>query len=102
MIDCGDDSGLVGVCTVSARAFLAGGGWMDRQQIGLKLVLEALGRELRLDDFPSRLSLQKTIYLVQAAGVDLGYSYSWYLRGPYSSALTRDAFALKAELARNA
>jgi len=74
---------------------------MDRQQIGLKLALDALGRELTLEDFAGRLALQKTIYLVQAAGVDLGYSYGWYLRGPYSAGLTRDAFAIKAELARD-
>src|SRR5262245_35544812 len=73
---------------------------MDRQQIGLKLALDALGHALDLADFDRRLILQKTVYLVQAAGVHLGYSYRWYLRGPYSSELTRDAFALQAELAR--
>jgi hypothetical protein len=75
---------------------------MDRQQIGLKLALDALGHELDLAHFDRRLVLQKTIYLVQAARVDLGYAFHWYLRGPYSPALTRDAFALKAELTQNA
>ncbi len=77
------------------------GGHMDRQQIGLKLMLDALGHDLDLSSFPSRLVLQKTVYLVQAAKVDLGYTFRWYLRGPYSSGLTRDAFALKAELTQN-
>ena len=75
---------------------------MDRQQIGLKLALDALGQGVSLSDFDSRLILQKTIYLAQAAQVDLGYSFSWYLKGPYSPGLTRDAFALKAELAQSA
>jgi uncharacterized protein YwgA len=71
---------------------------MDRQQIGLKLTLDALGRRLQLNDFSNRLKLQKTIYLAQAAGVQLGYQFGWYLRGPYSPGLTRDAFAIDAEL----
>jgi len=75
---------------------------MDRQQIGLKLALNALGQDLDLSSFDQRLILQKTIYLVQAANVDLGYSFHWYLRGPYSPALTRDAFGVQAELTQNA
>jgi hypothetical protein len=75
---------------------------MDRQQIGLKLSLDALGLPARLDSFPDRLTLQKAVYLAQAAGVQLGYSYNWYLRGPYSPALTRDAFAVVAELNQGA
>ena len=70
---------------------------MDRQQIGLKLALDALGQELDLSSFDPRLALQKTIYLAQATGVDLGYTFAWYLRGPYSPGLTRDVFALQAE-----
>jgi hypothetical protein len=70
---------------------------MDRQQIGLKLTLKALDLPLRLDGFDDRMAIQKTIYLCQAAGVHLGYRYNWYLRGPYSPDLTRDAFALHAQ-----
>ncbi len=72
---------------------------MDRQQIGMKLTLEALGIPFRLDTFNDRLILQKAIYLAQAGGIQLGYSYRWYLRGPYSTGLTRDAFSVKAEIA---
>jgi hypothetical protein len=75
---------------------------MDRQRIGLKLALDALGRDLALSSFDDRLVLQKEVYLVQAAKIELGYAFHWYLRGPYSPALTRDAFALKAELPQNA
>src|SRR5262249_50155808 len=75
---------------------------MDRQQIGLRLTLDALGVPARLNIFSDRLILQKAVYLAQAAGVQLGYSYNWYLRGPYSPALTRDAFAVVAELNQGA
>jgi uncharacterized protein YwgA len=45
-----------------------------------------------LETFRERLKLQKTVYLLQAFGIYLGYSYNWYLYGPYSPDLTRDAF----------
>jgi uncharacterized protein YwgA len=70
---------------------------MDRQQIGLKLTLDALAIRFSLDTFTDRMALQKVIYLCQAASVHLGYRYNWYLRGPYSPDLTRDAFDLKAK-----
>jgi uncharacterized protein YwgA len=69
---------------------------MDRQQIGLKLALDVLGLPLVLDTFGDRMTIQKEIYLSQAAGIHLGYRYNWYLRGPYSPDLTRDAFELRA------
>ena len=71
---------------------------MDRQQIGLKLTLDAIGLPARLDSFSDRLVLQKSLYLSQVAGVQLGYNFNWYLRGPYSPALTRDAFTIVEEL----
>ncbi len=45
-------------------------------------------------NFDSRLVLQKTVYLMQQFGLNIGYSFSWYLRGPYSPNLTRDAYEL--------
>ena len=72
---------------------------MDRQQISLKLALDALGESLALESFDERMALQKIIYLTQHAGVHLGYRYNWYLRGPYSPELTRDAFEMKSSLA---
>ena len=70
---------------------------MDQRQIGAWLVFDRLGVPLKVDDFGCRLILQKSMYLAQASGVDLGYHYQWYLRGPYSPGLTRDAFAIAAE-----
>ncbi len=70
---------------------------MDRRQIAAVLALERLSIPLRLDTFEYRLLAQKVLYLAQAGGLGIGYPYSWYLRGPYSSALTRDLFASQAD-----
>ena len=70
---------------------------MDRQQIGVKLAIEGLGRTLKVDGFDDRLILQKTVYLAQAKGVHLGYYYKWYLHGPYCSSLTKDLYAIDSE-----
>lgn len=71
---------------------------MDRQQIGMKLVIDAIDLPFRLCTFDDRLILQKAVCLAQASGVDLGYDFNWYLRGPFSPALTRDAFAVSTQL----
>jgi uncharacterized protein YwgA len=72
---------------------------MNRGRILLKLVLDEAGAGgLSLDTFADRLSLQKRIYLIQLTGIDFGYRYNWYLRGPYCPPLTRDAFLLKDEV----
>ena len=68
---------------------------MNRRQIALKLVMSQLGIPPTLDSFDDRLILQKKIYLAQQAGVDLGYHYYWYLRGPYSRALVGDAYDME-------
>ena len=67
---------------------------MDNQQIGLMLALKQLGMDLKIESFNDRLVLQKSVMLIQKAGVNLGYSYNWHLRGPYSPGLTSDAFAI--------
>ena len=45
-----------------------------------------------MDSFSNRLKLQKYIYLLQTFGIDVGYSFSWYIYGPYSTQLTRTGF----------
>ena len=67
---------------------------MNRRQISTLLALKELGIEPKLDLFRDRLVLQKTVYLAQVAGCDLGYFYGWYLHGPYCSALAKDMFAV--------
>lgn len=67
---------------------------MDERQIGLALALKEVGINSNVADFASRLILQKAVYLLEEAGIRLGYSFNWYLRGPYSPSLTRDLFDL--------
>ena len=46
------------------------------------------------EDFDQRLILQKTVYLLQAFGLFLGYRFNWYLRGPYCVSLARHGYEL--------
>jgi uncharacterized protein YwgA len=71
---------------------------MDRQQIGVKLTIEGLKLPFIIDGFEDRLILQKAVYLAQAAGVNLGYYYHWYLYGPYSPSLTQDEYAIDMDI----
>jgi uncharacterized protein YwgA len=54
-------------------------------------VLRRVGR-FSINKFQDRLRVQKSVYLLQAFGIYLGYNFNWYLYGPYSPALARDAF----------
>ena len=71
---------------------------MNRRQISLQLALDQTSIKLDLSSFDKRLVIQKLVYLIQQKGVHLGYSFNWYLRGPYCPGLTEDAFNLEAEL----
>ena len=71
---------------------------MNTSQVVLKLLLDAIGQPLKLDTFDDRFMIQKKTYLTQLTGIDLAYRFGWYLRGPYSRELTRDAFRLKEQL----
>jgi hypothetical protein len=51
--------------------------------------LRELGLRPTVRTFSDRKKLQKLVYLVQAVGTDLNFSYSWYLHGPYSPELTQ-------------
>jgi len=46
------------------------------------------------ENFDQRLILQKTVYLLQAFGLFLGYRFNWYLRGPYSVEVARHGYEL--------
>ena len=74
---------------------------MNTGRIILKLVLDEMGLDssnLPLDTFSERLCMQKKVYLVQVAGLDLGYRYNWYHHGPYCPSLTQNVFTLKDEI----
>jgi len=46
-----------------------------------------------LDEFDDRLKLQKLVFIARKMGFPIGYSFSWYARGPYSPSLTRMLFS---------
>jgi len=64
---------------------------MKEENITLAVALRDLGC-FSLDTLSDRLLVQKKIYLAQALGIDFGYRYNWYLKGPYSPELTSAAF----------
>ena len=66
----------------------------------LNSVLAALGVEPKIDTVADRKRLQKAVYLGQViAGVNLGYRFGWYLKGPYSRSLAKDYYDLAEALA---
>ncbi len=67
---------------------------MNKSQILLSLVLNESGVPASVEEFENRLLVQKSVYLLQQRGVELGYPYIWYVRGPYSSRLADDLFSL--------
>jgi len=50
---------------------------------------------LSLSHSPVKKTLHKMIYLIQKAGIDLGYDYHLYFYGPYSEDLDDDIVALQ-------
>lgn len=55
----------------------------------LGLLLNSIGT-FDIDKFSDRLRMQKSIYLLQSFGVDLGYEFYWYIHGVYSKELSKD------------
>lgn len=52
-----------------------------------------------ISSFDDRLIAQKLVCLLELKGIDLGYSCSLYVRGPYSPDLTQDLYAFPTEFA---
>jgi hypothetical protein len=56
-----------------------------------------LGFEFDIARFDDRLIAQKLVCLLELRGIDLGYSCSLYVRGPYSPDLTQNLYAFTHE-----
>ena len=56
--------------------------------------LKITGKELNMNEYPDRLMLQKIVYLLQEAGINFGYDFNWYVKGPYCTRLAADIFDL--------
>ena len=68
---------------------------MEPRLAVLKAILDRFEVPARIRTIRDRKLVQKTLYLAQLPGVDLGYRFGWYLLGPYSPALTKDYYALE-------
>lgn len=60
----------------------------------LYTLFTAIGKNLSMEEFEDRLEVQKIPYIAQSFGIDFGYSFSWYLKGPYSKAVTQDGYQI--------
>lgn len=56
-----------------------------------------LGFNFDISRFDDRLIAQKLVCMLELKGIDLGYSCSLYVRGPYSPDLTQDLYAFTRE-----
>lgn len=64
---------------------------MNNSQIATAIVLRDL-HCYSLETISDRILLQKKVFLAQDIGLPLGYGYSWYIHGPYSTDLTAVAY----------
>lgn len=69
---------------------------MDRRKKVIAF-FKVLGFNFDISKFDDRLIAQKLVCLLEFRGIDLGYSCSLYVRGPYSPDLTQDLFAFTRE-----
>lgn len=66
---------------------------MDNRVVATRLVLRELGFGGAVDSIEHRVEAQKLVFLAQQLGVGLGYSYNWYVKGPYSPSLTKSYYS---------
>ncbi len=53
---------------------------------------DQLGIEPSLETISDRIKIQKLVYLAEVFGLDTGFTFTWYVRGPYSPGLTKVMF----------
>jgi len=73
----------------------------EDNRLRLLSLAKALGKKFDMSTFDKRLFLQKITYLAQEAGMHFGFHFGWYVHGPYSPTLTKEAFELE-DLLRSA
>lgn len=66
---------------------------VDAERIARTIrVLNELGIKPLMTSFSTRLRVQKILYLLQELGLQTGWKFSWYIRGPYSPDLAHELF----------
>ena len=53
-----------------------------------------IGKKISMEKFEDKLEVQKITYIAQECGIDLGYPFQWYLRGPYCKQVSEDAHTI--------
>jgi uncharacterized protein YwgA len=56
-------------------------------------------KDIDMNSLDTRIKLQKLVYILKSEGIDFGYNFTWYIRGPYSSDLADDGFYLSKRMA---
>lgn len=68
----------------------------NRSAVELGYILKHIpDYKFSVDRFDDRMRLQKTVYFLQAFGINRGYEFGWYMRGPYCSLVAMDGFDLR-------
>ena len=60
----------------------------------LALLFRGVQAPIEMGTLDERIRVQKITYLAQSYGIDLGYKFSWYIRGPYSKSVTTAGFEI--------
>lgn len=71
---------------------------LDPELRNLAALLSAFGG-FEIRTVADRKRVQKLVYLAQQLNIPMGYSFGWYIHGPYSSSLARDYFRLESRRA---
>jgi len=64
------------------------------KSLGLAGLFSGIGKTISMDKFEDKLEVQKITYIAQEYGINLGYPFEWYLRGPYCKQVSEDAHAI--------
>ncbi len=60
----------------------------------LAVLFSGIDKQISMTEFDDKLKVQKIAYLAQESGIDLGYEFDWYLRGPYCKQVSQDAHSI--------
>lgn len=71
---------------------------MRQQLINLEFVLDELEIPSNYSSLKNRTKIHKAIYLAQMAGINLGYVFGWYTKGPFCPELASDCIELNNEV----
>jgi len=59
--------------------------------INLAALFSGIDKQIQMNEFEDKVATQKIVYLAQQSGIELGYNFEWYLRGPYCKEVSDNA-----------